>query len=125
MESASSYLPVVLLMAGKGGAMSLIEYGIQTEQSDMRAHVSPFNAMVYLFPTHCGVLAIKNRPQKSNAHTGQMVTAKGYPVPIKEIQNIKPIPIPQDILESAKFSEDDASSVKGNKAVFVVKEMLE
>jgi hypothetical protein len=106
--------------------MNLISYGIQSEESDMRAHVSVSNATVYLFPTYCGVKAIQSRPQNTArpAYTGQTITAMGYAVPIKEIQQLKPIPIPQDVFEKAKFTKDDDTSAKGAKAVYVVKEMI-
>lgn len=113
-------------MAGKRGAMNLINYGIQTEESDARAHVSVSNATVYFFPTRCGMKAIQNHPEITPrpAYTGQTVTAMGYAVPVKEIPELKQIPIPQDVFAAAKFSESDDTSAKGNKAVFVVKEMI-
>lgn len=104
----------------------LVNYGIQNEESDLRAHVSVSNAAIYVFPTHCGVEAIQHRPQSTMrpAYTGQTVTAMGYVIPIKEIPQVKQIQIPHDLFERAKFSEYDDTSAKGNKAVFVVKEMI-
>jgi hypothetical protein len=41
-----------------GTTADLFEYGIQTEHSDIRAHVSVVNKVIYVFPTQNGLAAI-------------------------------------------------------------------
>jgi hypothetical protein len=106
----------------------MINYGIQNEESDLRAHVSVCNATVYLFTPENARKAIECHPEvhpKNAFQTGvSFATANGYPMPIKFINGLKSIKIPQYIFENACFLESDNTSIKGNKAVYIVKEML-
>lgn len=40
-------------------ATELVEYGIHDEQSDIRAHVSPLDETIYVFPTINGIQAVE------------------------------------------------------------------
>ena len=103
----------------------LVNYGIQNEDSDLRAHVSVCNATVYVFPTENGRKAIaENNIQGKPAYTGTTVTAFGYPVPFRKIANIQAVKIPQWIFENENFLHSDTTSQKGNKAVNIVKTMI-
>lgn len=50
-------------MVGKCGGMMLHNYGIQNEESDLRAHVSVCNATVYTFLPSAGMDAINSHPE--------------------------------------------------------------
>lgn len=106
----------------------MYSYGIQNEESDLRVHVSVCNATVYTFLPKAGIEAIKSHPeivQKAAFQAGvNFATAKGYPMPISFIDGIQSMKIPQHIFMDANFLLSDNTSIKGNKAVFVVKEML-
>lgn len=59
----------------------LFEYGIHTENSDVRAHVSGSNATIYVFPTKNGVKAIEENdpPLRSAGQPGVVGrTAEGW-----------------------------------------------
>ena len=115
-------------MAGMFGGTMLHNYGIQNEESDLRVHVSVCNATVYTFLPSAAMDAIKEHPeveQRPAYQTGvNGATAKGYPMPIKYIKGIKAMKIPEFIFMDANFLQSDSTSVKGQKATNVVKEML-
>lgn len=115
-------------MAGKCGVTMLHNYGIQNEESDLRAHVSVCNATVYTFLPSAAMDAINSHPEiqaRQAFQTGvKFATANGYPMPIKYISGLSSIKIPQHIFMDANFLMSDSTSEKGNKAVFCIKEML-
>lgn len=105
--------------------MTLYDYGIQNEESDLRAHVSVCNATVYVFPTESGRAAISSGAVKGKpAYTGQTITAFGYPTPLRTISKLQSIKIPRWLFEQQNFMQSDTTSEKGRKAVNIVKEML-
>lgn len=108
------------------GNTKLIEYGIQTEDSDLRAHVCVTAKKVYVYRTEDGVRLIQSLSDKRKVavKTGDYVTAKGYPVKPQEIENITFVPIPDNVWEHVKFSTFDNPTVKGQKAISVVRWML-
>ena len=64
-------------------AGELFEYGIQTEHSDVRAHVSVCNCTLYIFPTKNGIAAVKAHaaPLASAGQNGVIGrTAEGWKV---------------------------------------------
>lgn len=70
----------------------LFEYGIHTEASDVRAHVSVVNQTIYVFPTANGVRAIENhqpplRPAYQDGVTGR--TAEGWLTRIEWIADLR------------------------------------
>jgi hypothetical protein len=102
----------------------LVEYGIQNEQSDIRAHVSMFANRVYVYHTKDGKEAAESGkyPQKP-ARTGEMITAMGYIVPPRAIPGCKAVDIPEMYHNSIK--ETDSTSEKGRKAVDIVSYLLQ
>ena len=114
------------------GNTRLVEYGIQNEKSDYRAHVSVIAKRVYFFPTQIALDAvIGNRDQDGNylyrkvpVNTNGIVTAEGFLVPPRDIDECQNVEIPEDIFEMAEFRQFDTTSEKGRKALVVVKEML-
>ncbi len=106
----------------------LHNYGIQNEESDLRAHVSVCNATVYTFLPSDAMDAINSHPEIQPRQAYQsginFATANGYPMPTKYIHGIQAIKIPQHVFMDANFMQSDNTSAKGNKAVFCIKEML-
>ena len=111
------------------GNTTLVEHGIHTEQSDMRAHVCVNAGVVCVFPTRLAVdhiMASNYRalPAYSTLPNGQrIVTAKGYAVPAKNLPRMTPVKATR-LIEAAAFSERDSTSEKGDKAVWVVQQLL-
>lgn len=100
-------------------------YGIQNEQSDIRAHVSVVTKTVYVFPTQRGIEAIDTgKYPKAPAWTEDILTAEGYLVPPDDIKNMRRVPIPEHVLQQANFSPYDTTSEKGARAVRVVQYLL-
>lgn len=107
------------------GNTVLIEYGIQNEKSDLRAHVSVVGRCVYVYRTETALSVIaSNKYRKVPVMTGNIVTATGYVVPPSDIANIKIVDIPEKIMLLANFSQFDSTSAKGDKAVKIIKWLL-
>lgn len=72
--------------------VALFEYGIQTEGSDIRAHVSVVNQTIYVFPTRNGIDAVVRAPREER-YAGQRgvegPTAVGWLVPVEEIVDLR------------------------------------
>lgn len=99
-------------------------HGIQTEDSDLRVHVSVATKRVYVFPTRNALdLPLTSYPIVP-VFTGAIKTAEGYLIPVRDIPGCKDIAIPDDLFQSASFSKMDNTSQKGWKAVEVVTKML-
>lgn len=104
----------------------LVEYGIQTEKSDIRAHVSVAARQVYVFPTKSAVsLCMSGKYKSAPAYQPGIdyPTARGYIVPWRDIPNIVPLKADPFIAEQ-NFSKQDSTSVKGQKAANVVEKMI-
>jgi len=72
--------------------LPLFEYGIQTEKSDIRAHVSVVNRTVYIFRTSLALQAIKEfkpviKPAKQPGVEG--VTAEGWLMEVEKIPDLR------------------------------------
>lgn len=107
----------------------LYNHGIQTEQSDIRAHVSVSDNTVYVFSTKKAISIISKYKLKSvdvysKVHGKKMITAKGYLAPVNIL---KPRKIrAKKIIESAGFIKGNYSTTsdKGRKAQKVVEVLL-
>lgn len=107
------------------GNTSLIKYGIEEEESDIRAHVSVIGGVVYVYPTGDGIKAIKKGIYKKlPVWTNGIQTAEGYVVPPQDIPHCRTVELPEFVIQAAHFNEYDGTSLKGQKAVFVVKWLL-
>lgn len=107
------------------GNTKLVEYGILSEGSDIRAHVCVLEKCVYVYPTVSGIETVKSGAyKKAVARQGEIITAVGYLVPPRKIKNCRRVDIPDHIIEKAAFSEFDTTTEKGDKAVRVVKWLL-
>lgn len=103
----------------------LVEYGIQTEQSDLRAHVCVLAKNVYVYRTADGVGMVQSGKYTTKpTYTRGILTAKGCVVPANSIPGVEVIAIPQSWLDKLAFSEADSPTTKGEKAIKVVKGLL-
>lgn len=106
---------------------SLVEYGIQTEQSDVRVHVCPVVRRVYVYPTSSGVSVIASgsyRLVPAFQPGWPEPTAMGYLVPPDDIPNCVEVKFRDLAWNALAFRRDDDPTTKGNKAVRLVKSML-
>jgi hypothetical protein len=105
---------------------SLVEYGIQNERSDLRAHVCVLALKVYVFPTWAGRKAAESG--RFRAVNGwqpgvDRPTSLGFLVPPSEIECCLPVAAGRSIA-AAQFLPSDNTSAKGEKAVDVVEVLL-
>ncbi len=106
------------------GNDQLVEYGIQSEQSDCRAHVCPEVRRVYIYSTSHGIDAVQSGSfEKRTAYTKKVKTAIGFLVPPAVLNCFEVIPS-EDIWKIVDLCETDSSAEKGDKAVEVVKHIL-
>jgi hypothetical protein len=108
-------------------APQLFDYGIQNEQSDIRAHVCPLVRRVYVYPTVEGRRAIESGqwPRRSAFQRGVVGhTAEGYCVPPFAIRRCVSVEVRTEAWPAMDFQESDSTSAKGEKAVRMVAEMI-
>ena len=104
----------------------LVDYGIHTEESDIRAHVCVIAGKTYVYRTQHGVKVLESGRYKSRLAYQPGVsyaTANGYPVPWTDIPGIVPIPCGW-LIEEMGFNETDSTSLKGQKASRVVERLI-
>lgn len=109
------------------GERSLVNYGIQCDESTYRAHVGFAGNVVYFFETEIGQEALEKgnyEYKKGRVAGAPQDTFAGYPVPWKDVRGCLEIEIPEDILGKYKPKRTDTTYVKGNAATSVVKAML-
>lgn len=102
------------------GQRALVEYGIQTEESDYRAHVCFAAGIVYVFPTKSGKDAALSEEYPLRSASQRQLnypTAQGYIVPPKKIENCIGVEIPNDLLGSLCPERYDDETTKGDRAV--------
>lgn len=96
----------------------LFEYGIYTEVSDIRAHVSVANRLIYVFPTRNGIRAIENfkppiKPAYQKGVNGK--TAEGWLVKVEWIDDLRRLRF--DSWTWEEYRTDMDTSEKGRWAV--------
>lgn len=104
----------------------LFEYGIHTEASDVRAHVSVVARTIYAFPTESGRVAVASGryPLRDAGQKGVVGrTARGWIVPISDLSNLRRIKFPT-WAEWGQFRDTLSTSAKGVLAVRCVIEMM-
>lgn len=105
--------------------MKLVEYGIQTEKSDIRAHVSFANKAIYVFRTECGLEAVRSLGiETRNAYQpgSNVRTATGWPVPFDAIEDLRVVKFDWRYWDHYRF--DWPTPRKGRWAVACVQESL-
>ena len=119
--------PMELQLIKDTGNKQLIEYGIQTENSDYRVHVGYKTQHIFVFPTKNGqkeVAKFNNQNKRPVSIDGKIVTAKGYPIPINLIDGMQSIFIPHDIYQKYVIYPDMSTTTKGQLAVQITFDML-
>lgn len=114
------------------GNTRLVEYGIHTESSDWRAHVCVNAGKVYVFPTRLAAELVKSMVEsgsdkiksvKTTVQGSDVVTAVGVVFRADEIPRVTPVGA-KWLIDKMAFSPSDSTSVKGEKAVNVVRHLL-
>lgn len=103
-----------------------VPYGIQNEQSDIRAHVGVLAGCVYVYRTADGIQAISGhngKPKQAFQPGVDYATALGYPIPWKNIPRILAIPC-RKLIEHYNILPTDTTSEKGVKASRVVESLI-
>ena len=94
-----------------------------TTKSNIRAHVAVLAKLLYVFPTICGVRAMRGKPTTPAYQPGvEGPTAMGHKVHPGEINNLQRRPIKPERLLG--FDETLSTSEKGNRAVEIVTAFL-
>jgi len=104
----------------------LTEYGIHTEDSDVRAHVSVVNRCILAFRTMAGRDAITrlDPPLRSARQPGvDAVTAVGWIVPVDEIEDLRTLRF-YSWPKWGRFTPELSTSEKGSLAVQCVIDCL-
>lgn len=116
------------------GNTKLVEYGIQNEQSDLRAHVGVLAGKVYVYSTVKGLATLRDglakglyQPRAAYTEVGhrggaKLQTATGYAVPVGHIRHVAVEAA--DIIKAQGFIETDSTTAKGAKAQNVVEYLL-
>lgn len=107
------------------GNTRLVPYGIQTERSDLRAHVCIRARVLYVYPTRSGVACLDDpRWREVPAKTGAIVTAMGRLVPPSAIGGCMRVDIPDELIIHANIQETQSTTVKGSRAMHLVAAMI-
>ena len=108
------------------GNTKLVDYGIQNEDSDLRAHVCAEIQTVYVYPTKEGIIETESdRYELKRVFTGNIETARGYAIPIDNIKNCIAISMINHLMwNSQNITYKDTTSDKGIKSVNIVKTIL-
>ena len=109
------------------GNTTLVDYGIQTEQSDLRAHVCVNARCVYVYPTKKGIEAIASgqyRKVPASQPGATFITAEGFLVPPMSIWGCMPINAQWAIDRVGPVAFSDSTTRKGEWAVKVVRKLL-
>jgi hypothetical protein len=109
---------------GQSG-VDLFEYGIQTENSDIRCHVSPGTQLIFIFRTQAALaLDLNQYPLREATQPGvNYATSVGRLVPLDDIPDLRTCKWTSHPWWMA-FSPDDPPNVKGEKAVRVAEHLL-
>jgi len=108
------------------GNTQLVDYGIQNENSDFRVHVCPLAKCVYVYPTFCGVRAIKSgKYRKVPVYTNGVETAQGYIVPYSKIENCVAVELLDRTWEEANILESLSEQEKGARAEALIVKILQ
>lgn len=109
------------------GNTALVDYGIQTEQSDLRAHVCVNAGFVYVYPTKKGIEAIstgKFKKVTASQPGATFATAEGFLVPPLSIWGCIPINARWAMDRVGPVAYSESTTRKGEWAVSVVRLLL-
>jgi len=105
----------------------LVDFGIQNENSDQRAHVCPVVKRVYVYPTVEALKLIKNcaYPKRNAYQPGcKQQTAEGFLVPAKHIPKCIGLEVRNSVWAYIDLKEDQDTTLKGQKAVCLITGMI-
>mgnify|MGYP001454409728 CR=1 FL=1 len=103
----------------------LFEYGIQTEDSHVRAHVCPLVRRVYVYPTIQGIEALTKGIEALGYQPGvDGPTANGMLVKPFDIAKCVSLQINDRAWEVIEFNVADETTIKGEKAVKLIVGMI-
>lgn len=109
------------------GNTTLVEHGIQNDESNYRIHVSFGVGKAYFFPTESGKMAVEKEIgevfEASQPGT-KLITGKGRKVPWVQIEGCSEIDIPQSWIDKIDCQWSDGPGEKGKKAVTIAKALL-
>lgn len=103
----------------------LFDYGIQTEQSDIRCHVAPGTRSIFVFRTADAIALLPGSYELRDAFQNGIKgrTAQGYIIPWKDVPDIRRVRW-RTYPWWEKFSQAQSTSEKGASAVWVASELL-
>ena len=113
-------------MDGKPGVTKLLhEFGIQTEDSHVRAHVCPVVRRIYVYPTAKGVEALQHGKEALAYQAGvEGATANGVLVKPFNIEQCVCLQMNNSVWDFIDFRETDDLAIKGRKAANLIEKML-
>lgn len=109
------------------GNTKLVEYGIQTEESDLRAHVCVNARRVYVYPTKKALETLeRGNFRKVSAYQpgAAFPTAEGFLVPPSQLWGCMPINATWAMDHAGPIAFTDSTTRKGDWAVNVVRHLL-
>ena len=109
----------------KRNSPKLYDYGIQNEDSHIRAHVCPQVKRVYVYPTDQGIKALQNGREALGYQPGvDGATAKGKLVKPFDISKCVSLQINDRAWDAFKFNVEEETTIKGEKAVKLIVGMI-
>jgi len=112
-------------MKRNNSTSGLFDYGIQNEESHIRAHVCPMVKRVYVYPTEQGIQALTKGPEALGYQPGvDGPTANGRLIKPFDIEKCVGLEINKRAWESVGFDGEDSTTEKGRKAVKLVAGMI-
>lgn len=109
----------------KQSSHKLFDYGIQTEDSHIRAHVCPRARRVYVYPTAQGIEALSKGIDALGYQPGVTgATAKGKLVKPFDIPKCVSLQINDRVWDAFNFDIKAETTKKGEKAVKLVVRMI-
>jgi hypothetical protein len=103
----------------------LYDYGIQNEDSHIRAHVCPEVRRVYVYPTSQGIKALTKGRDALGYQSGvNGPTANGKLVKPFDIANCVSLQINDRAWDTIKFDDKDSTTKKGGKAIKLIVAMI-
>ena len=105
--------------------MALVNYGIQTDESDFRAHVCTLARKVYVYPTASGAAAIaRGQYRFVSARQAGQITAEGYLVPPASIPECASYDLAGWLWGMYAIRPSMTTSEKGDQAVGLVRSAI-
>jgi len=109
------------------GNRTLVQYGINEEKSDFRAHVTGIQK-AYVFPRSPTARLVAQADRHGlvlkTVRISDIKTARGYPVPLSYIEGLQEIAIPLDTWQTYLIAKGMPTSTKGQLATAIMVVLL-